>query len=554
MADRLTSEQVSGRLVWTLSLAYAGEVYRWSSEPFAVVDADGRTLAFDGGLNPIEFEDIFAGADGEADDVSIPFELIFPVDVALLEARGHSLSSATAEVAIYAAGGAWEDRRVVIANGRIVEPYFGGVDEPIGFSVEALPYTDKNSIVPAGARFDETKFSPFTSGSKSYAYNDDDRSEVLGLYYPVVFGTPGWRKRAPVEATTSGSQGQIVWWSISATTFTAEHNYILIAGHHVGASTVKVVWSNSNTDGVAVINTTDNAGNKVALCFLGDDTAADSIGDADEYWIIWDDVGGGLQKTDGAGCLELAGDVCEYFLALSSLDVDRGAWAAARPYLNRYRLAGYIDEPVTPWEWLSDNVFPLLPIDIRSGPNGLYPVVWRIDARANECVGAPLVEGRNVTRLGPVTESSAESIVNDVRIDYSLRVRTGKYKDIIQVNGNPTTGSNERLNLFAALSEQLYGRQSTTIQTDVLYDEPTAGLIAGWILAAKAFPTRKVKYEAGAELGYLAPGDPVLLTDESLHIADRVALVHSIAWESEEALTITLWLHENPPRDDAATT
>ena len=80
-----------------------------------------------------------------------------------------------------------------------------------------------------------------------------------------------------------------------------------------------------------------------------------------------------MQARDG-GTLTRAGDVLEAFLAMSTLPVDWGRVAAARPYLDPFLLCGCVVEGVTPWEWITSNVLPLLPCS-RSQQS--YKPWWR---------------------------------------------------------------------------------------------------------------------------------------------------------------------------------
>lgn len=130
---------------------------------------------------------------------------------------------------------------------------------------------------------------------------------------------------------------------------------------------------------------------------------------------------------DGA-VMRGAGDVLRWALGQSSLRVDRDRLAAALPALNGFLIDCVIDERVTPWEWLSANLLPLLPVSLVSGPRGLYPVVWRHAAKASDATfRLDLAADPSIERDGGVRVDST-TLYNDVTVSYCLDLRTDRYK------------------------------------------------------------------------------------------------------------------------------
>ena len=79
-------------------------------------------------------------------------------------------------------------------------------------------------------------------------------------------------------------------------------------------------------------------------------------------------------------------------------------------------------------------------------------------------------------------------------------------------------------------------------------DSATAGRILAWQSQAHAFKHRTVTYSAPIDLGWLAPGDIVELSDESLSMTDQRVMVREIQW-GETEIGLDLLLIPDPPRD-----
>jgi hypothetical protein len=535
VSAELTESGLSRPPTWLLTVTYAGAVYRFSSEPVSLVDEEGEQIRYDGGLDPVELTRSVSGPGGEPDELSIPIEVYWPDDVAELEAAGHALDAATAEVALLPYGGTYAGRAVVL-SGRVVEPVYGDVDEPVSFSVEAFPWDDSRRIPAA----DHTVSLLTWPQGTGFELPDDS----VGLYYPIVIGTPGWLSRVP-SSTTSGSPSIVVSYHSAS----AESRKILIAGHRVNATAVLVFWDGGTTS-LSVTHEEDALGNVCAVVDLG---TGGAINSSSFYWIGWNSTAGAmpLDDQDASGArkpMEGAGDVCEWALRQTSLQVDRGQWAAARERLNRYRLAGYINESVSPWQWLVENILPLLPVSIHQGPSGLYPVIWRHDATAGDAL-VSLVEGENVTRVGRVERESRDRVVNEVRLNHGLRARTGDHRGRTVMRGDALTDAGEIPSYAAEVSRSNYGSVVWEHSTDWIYGDDIAAMVAADKIAANASPGRTIRYSASSELAWLPGGSPVDLTDSRLHISGQSASVMEVAWLSESEVEILLRISSVMQRD-----
>lgn len=527
--DFFRSELVGADLVWLLSLSYAGRTFRWSSYPLEITDADGEVYVFSGELGDVDLVETLDLLTTSPDQLSIPFEVVFPVDVAQLVQQGHDLSAATAEVALHVPGNSWEDRRVVLV-GDVVQPTYGAENEPVAFSVEQNLWDDRSLVPMASARVTETTWSSRPSNSE-------------GLYYPVVFGAPGaYVTASGSTARTSGSPAIVVEMTGS------DVDTLLIAGHRVSASQVRIYDADGTGEDFSVSHVDDGLNQTVAVV---DITSAGTVDrTSEEWWVGWDS-GGAMLSDEQTGVREGAGEVIEWFLRQSSISVDRGRWKSLEGQLNKYTLAGYLDEPVSPWEFVADHFLPLLPLSILVGPEGLVPVLWRYSATASDAL-EHLEVGPGVTRVSPVSYNKLpRDIVNEIRLDYAKRAKTGDSRRSVTILAEPSSATEEISNYYAKISTRRYGTGAKSLNTDVIYDDRTAAQIVKWMLRGEGFSHRQVTYEVGHEYAWLSLGDVITLTDNELFWDTQVALVQAIQW-GPVSLDLTLLVLEDILRDNRA--
>jgi hypothetical protein len=528
------SELIGKDLIWLLTLNYAGRAFRFSSEPIDVTSDDG-TIVFRGGLPRTTLDDSARAFTAEPDLLSVPFRLDMPIDVAAFEARGHSLAAADGELALLVRGNTWENRRVMLI-GKVVQPEYGDDDEPIKFSLEQNTFDDTGSTHNAAARVTVT------------TWPNADATHI-GRYYPIVFGTPGLHVTAAGATTaTAGTPTSILARSGSGD---EDADTLLVAGHAVNATTAKV-YHDAGNDDLALTQTTDGLGRTVTtmdITSIG--IAASPARTTSEFYIAWNDSsGGGMPNQWGGGELEGAGDVLLWLLSMSTLPVDFGRIVTARGYLNRFKLAGYIDEATTPWAFIQDFILSLLPISVRMGPQGVYVLVWRLDATSADAVDH-LTEGPGVQRVGPVERiNTPRDVINEFRFDYALSDKSGSPKRSSVLTPSPDASDPEQAaDFYAQLSASRYGTAVDSMTSEIIYDEATARLIMAWKMRAEGFLHRTVRYEVPQEYGHLEPGSVVTLTSADLHLTDQVCLVREVGWTDSGVPELDLWLVEDQARD-----
>ena len=521
------SELVAADLDWLLDLPWGGQVYRFGSRAVTVNNDDGEALRYAGQMGEIAVDLGFDLLSDSPDVLSIPLQVYFQqgVDVAALVESGRDLAAATGELCLWIVGTTYENRRRILI-GNVSEPEYGAPGEPVSFTLEDLPYEDR-AIIPAAN---------LTISGDTFASLPNDNNDTQP--YPIVFGEPGaFAKTDGTAGTTRGSSAFVLSTAAGVET-------LLLAGHHVKASTVKIrdATGKNSQDGVTVSNTIDALGSPIATAINVNLGGIDN-----EYYAIWNN-GGGIANRYNDGSLSGGGELLRYVLGLSSLRVDAGKTAAAEGLLNQYRFAGYIDDSVSPWEWLQDNVLPLLPLSIANGPDGVYPIVWRLDAKAGDAA-AHLDASKHIERAGPVTYNRRD-VVNELSLSFAYDAERGIYKRKITLSGDGSdlSLSDVYTNAYARVSQMRYGKSSNTLETDIVYDQNTAEKILNWKIRASAFPSRAITYTAPASMAWLQRGDVVTLTDSDLSLSSQVALVQSVSIRLS-SLSVTLLINEDPFRE-----
>tara|TARA_R100000458_G_C8250109_1_gene227230 strand:+ start:103 stop:1140 length:1038 start_codon:yes stop_codon:yes gene_type:complete len=340
---------------------------------------------------------------------------------------------------------------------------------------------------------------------------------------------------------------------------------LLVAGHQVKATTCTIFDSSGNSAARNINTIADGLGRLVSTVDLSSSglTLTDT-----EFWCAWDGGDGMISMTgDTVEGVNRGGDLIRWLLSITTLLVDPGRLAAAVPTLNQFRFSGYIDDPISPYQYIVSELLPYLPATFYAGPSGIYPIITQYNSNATTCV-MTLEDGRNcerVTRIQPDRDSS--QLINVVRLDYAMNGKDQNFKlsfvlgptaEIMAQNGlhvpDPmsisTTQRGERGGSYLAnvsftrlreLREESHNLATVT-------EAQTANLIAG-VLMRRAWTVGKVlDIEGGLELGALTPGDLVAYTDADLYLTDQVALVRMVDF-AVPSVRVSLLILEDPARD-----
>lgn len=600
--SRLYPSTVAGKtLRWLLTIEWGGLVIRLSDDQVDVQREDGTWLQYDGGLQSVDVAEAISLTGDSVGQLSIPIEFLAPPGQSIAEriGRGDDVSAARGELARWVEGSTYEERRVVLV-GRLADPEYGGDDEPVVTSLEEALAEDA-ALVPAATA---------SVSVDTWPHADSLTDAWPGTVYPIIIGRPGavstdigpqgWVPASPALWVDHRFPEDEDMEIDAATGYWPAMNVgliLVIAGHHVASERVY-----ANTDGYTLgfrfrcYNGFDQLGQPIAYIAWYYSRGrrvglADTVPDSDPYefddtpdtyiystsyletdseytyglgsydmddafvnadqapiFVGWYDS----LSTDYGGLsvngklIREAGDVLEYLLGLSTLTVDRGRLAAAKPMLSRFLLDGCISARVSPWEVLRDEILPLLPVSIVSGPAGLYPVVWRYDARpeqATHVIDADV--DPSIQREGRVIYDSSDR-ANQITVEYAYSYRRQVHAGSLRLGAEGDEGAT--VHPLCSWSRARTGRVlDRTISSVWVYDTSTAYAVAEWQAAAYCLPTRTVAYRLPeAEFVTIERGDVVLVTDSTVYLSGAVALVREVRTDGTGYLTATLQLLDSP--------
>jgi hypothetical protein len=580
----LYPSSVGGRSIhWLLTIEWAGLTIRLSDDQLDLLTADGSSLQYDAGLDTVEVSEAVSTLGDSVGQLSIPIEFLPPPGQSIAEriAAGDDFSSARGELARWVEGTTYEERRVVL-SGRLSDPEYGGDDEPVSTSLEEVLYED-TAVIPAAT---------LATSSTTWPHADSLSDAWIGATYPIIIGRPG------TVDTDIGPQGWVpgapaLWVDHRADFHTARIGYhpaissgliLVVAGHHVGATRVNLN-TDQDTTGIRafVYNGFDELGQPIAFVpwyaeitstgtdpyeydiagsYTDENVDSDgitayglgSVDIDDSYqateqpavYVGWYDPLTGAGGVEAGGMVREAGEVLEYLLGLSSLAVDRGRLAAAKPMLSRYLLDGCISARVSPWDVIRDEILKLLPVSLVSGPAGLYPVVWRYDARPEDAThildadADPAVE-----RSGRIVYDSSDR-ANRVEVAYAYSYRRSVYAGSIRLGavGDEDATPQPLCTWSRARTGRVLDRR---LESAWIYDTSTAYAVAEWQAYAYCLPTRTVEFRLPeAQFVHIERGDVVSVTDSTVYLDGAVGLVREVLTDGGGYLVVSIQLLDSP--------
>jgi hypothetical protein len=227
------------------------------------------------------------------------------------------------------------------------------------------------------------------------------------------------------------------------------------------------------------------------------------------------------------------GELALYLAERSGQRTDLAAWASLVPLLD-VPVGGTLDPARPAWSALLEDVLPLAPVSLRTGPQGVVPVLWRWWATEAEAEAHLRVGHDGIVRLPDVTSARPDAeISTGALLRYAWDERAGSYRlgaSLSGAAGPPALRTAEiRLHAFATLdssvSTQIYGERTLRADSRLVYDTSTAAWWCRWRLAAEGWAHRLVQIEGRQQLAHLMPGAVVTLTDPSIFLDRAIALV-----------------------------
>lgn len=577
------------RVLTLVTIQWAGLTIRLADGTADIETADGEVLHYDEGLGDVSFTETLPLNGDASGQLSVPLEMLMPeeVNVPALVAQGHRLASARAELARWVEGTTWEERRPVLV-GRFSEPQHGAAEDPVVGSLEEQIWKESAFLIPPTWRV-----SGFT-----WEHADTVPVEVLGTTYPIILGRPGnvssaidsdrWVTASPARwvlydrlDTGGGTGNQIAQIAALVCYGHAEVSSVWVntdddtGGYRIRTMhtfdergvpvTVLPWWEEANPDG-AELDTYDAMAftyswSNGSVYGLGHNSLPTSFNGttAKQLYVAWRDednptAGGPLV---GGKAVRSAGDVVLYLLGLTTRAVDRGRCAAFAPAVARFLIDAVIaDATITPWGLLRDELLPILPISIVSGPEGLYFIPWRYDATpADATVFVDAGADPDIERLTPLTEETSDA-ANRFTLRFAYSYRTKSYAATITLGaegddtGDSVDGSVARFRTSPYCTASRKLTEATVdreIETALVYDEGTAWAILEWMAAVYALPRMTVRYRLPeATFLHIERGAVALLTDPEVYLEARVAVVQEVKTDGSGFLEVAFVMFERP--------
>lgn len=342
-----------------------------------------------------------------------------------------------------------------------------------------------------------------------------------GMYYPVVFGNPGW---AP-DLRSDGMpfpvvpaplrQYPIAFGPVIDQAF--ELSQVVVSADTATCLPATVfVRDNESSDEYeqTVFTTSDKLRQRIAVADFTLNTDGLPFADAAELTVGY---------FPGPGLRQLY-DVWRYALEHWSADaVDWSRIPEIEGLAEGFMVDTWITDTVkgSVWSWLENVFLDTVPFAVRTGTAGRYfvPLFYTIDARRTV---RELTVGQNVSRLTPVTTSG--EVVNDLRIGY--RDAGDGYMDGVTISGiNPGYDPADFITHGRCIASQArYGvRSGELVELSWSWDLLTAIRVGEWMVERDALPARMVRYQVPEELG-LRESDQVRIIDDEIGL-NELAIV-----------------------------
>ena len=543
-----------GMPLFLLEIEWGGRIWRFAEFP-VVISSDDGDLQYTGGLEQWDYSESAAFITQDLESNLVSAAVIFD-GISLMEewAKGRVLegSKANFSYVVYRNGAVEQthEERIILLRGRVQEPQFGDPDEVDGWcalSVELEPI-DQNRLLLSGRKRIDNRFPK------------RDVDTANGKAFPIIIGRPG---RTYTGATSSPVDSYatpaycIQAYDFPTSTFDVQ---MMVAGHTVGATTVTIQDDAFQAVTKSIASAIDANGNQYSYITLnvpdviaipGYTSVLSNYGKSREYWVKgW--TAGGMSNPFGDGILELAGDVCRWALQRSGQRIDDGAWANMSVLLNKYRLAGYVnDTGISAWEWLAGNILPLLPITVRSGAEGLRPVLNQLHAisHAVPVLEIKVGEDEEFLQLGAVeTHRSTGDLVNRFTLNFAKIGFSQDYSSTVRVT-DVALKTTDIPSQYSVLSVSRYGVKSASMNSDYVYDRRTANMIALGRVRASSLPIRSIDVSAPFHYGWVQIGDIIGVTADRLYLEDHLMMVTGKTWEDGE-WRLTLAFEDNPIQNE----
>lgn len=519
---------------WLCAFDMGGEVLRFTSggESVAVESREYGTVVFRTGMDaPSEISRTVTS-------ISLAIQAAARTDWAEVRDRLGPIRGRRARFWFWVEGLTLEEAYQIL-DGRVTAARWGSPSAPSTLDI-TIAREEEDQAISWPRSYDTLR-----EGDQSWTQVSTEIDDALiGRNYPTILGAPG--DQGSVGANPSqGSPGLVVRVAGSTT-------LIVVAGHHVAATFVRIFVGGSALGNFLVTNTYDNRGVACATVSVSTVLAEDA-----EVYVGWsksDTFGRGLE-FQGEPVVGL-GDVLSWGATqLSRAGWDTDAIQEHRSVLNQFQIDTYWNKPMTWASWVQANV-ALYPVMEVQGPKGRYYRLHEWRPRAVVCQGRwttdPRGGGRRVGRTAAVAASS-DAIINRLEVEYGEKPSSGRARLRLVVGPKPdevlegppggqflevSVGS-----VAAARSDSFFDPYTKVLALPSTWHQATAGQVADAVLARQAVPGRLTRYFGGLELLEFDEGAVVQISDTSFgaYIQDEYAVIEDMSL-SLAGVEATVWI------------
>jgi len=519
--------------VFVVEFLFGGSVRRFcsSNQNSTIIVSDGTNdLLIPFGINQLDFLESIDTLDlGSIQENIVSIQLNTSLPLMKLWSQGITLEGVEASVYLLLEDNngditqTW-DNKIKLYQGVIEEPIFGDPELSEGvvsFGIELLPWNVTSMLLDQN--YIDTRFST----------RDESAN---GKIYPLVFGNPGFQVVNELNVKVNFPAFPV--YCIETYTF-GNDTFFLISSQSVRSTSINVYDENDkiSLDNVLVASDSYNQEYSYVGFPVGAGIAlpgAAATGVSQAWWGVFATYAGGISNPYRPGtALELAGDIVRWAFALTGQAVDDASFANISNVLNRYKLAGYInDGSITGWDWIAGNILPLLPISIRMGANGVKPVlntlsaITHVESIASIELGNDLEcrQSSPVQVIRPTTD-----IVNDFSLLWGKNGLTQEYTQVSRCR-HIAVDPQDIVSEYAILSTSRYGIKPQTYESDYIYDRATANLIAKDIVRDRSLVVHQMEIEMPIYYGYLQVGDVLSVSSDFLNLSDHKMLIVQKKW------------------------
>ena len=549
-------------LCFLLDLDWLGKTYRFSTVPIDIVDTKtDQIYRYNGGLGDPSIDQQTEIVGMDIDSNSIALELTFhDVDWIYEWRQGRTLNLANAELSMIVVSDGYTafkyEDRVPLYLGKVKEPIIGSPTRPpghIAFSIENNTNVKAIKLLDNSFQFDPYLFPGLDQRAAALGRVIET---PIGQYVPFVFGSLGtWFIRkagtGSFETLHNAKPSPAYIINVTGTGISLEITLVIAVGavdapkvriwDQDGGNFVNYVSTATNTDGTRYSYTTYKLG-----AVIEDNSFIPGLDEDQTFWVSWAEYGEGIKDPLTGQSLGLAGNLCLYLLEQSGLQYNKEAWIGLLPVLNRYKFAGYVNDPeVLVLDWFEDNIIRNLPIEVFPGPKGLTPRLnlyfTQDDIPAQHHI---LESGKFEVQTG-MQPLSVEPI-NKITIKYGYTGRLQHYTNTITIDPLHTGYQNPFVarDPISDISYSRFGLRETLLELDFVWDMHTAYRIARDKIRISGLGGMGIEVFAFPEFGYLEIGEIISFTSERMKLTNHKCQIVSKSWSGGQ-WRFVLQLEEN---------